>query len=103
MGFSQLVHFDDKDISTEYTALMSKVVQGGNGRIKFPINEPAKSKRRSQIDEYLQFYGGPGRQHIPMATNGIVGTGRAPRGDQRLFFPVTPVYFYALPQPLVRT
>jgi len=59
LGFQQLVHFDDKDISTEYTALMSKVVQNGSGRIKFPINEPAKAKRRSQIDEYLQFYGGP--------------------------------------------
>src|SRR5262249_52632015 len=64
LGFSQLVHFDDKDISTEYTALMSKVVHGGNGRIKFPINEPARSRRRSQIEEYLQFYGGPGVQHI---------------------------------------
>src|SRR5271169_6201180 len=59
LGFSQLVHFDDKDISTEYSALMSKVVQGGTGRIKFPINEPAAGRRRSQIDEYLQYYNGP--------------------------------------------
>src|SRR5262249_13951184 len=58
LGFEQLVHFDDKDISTEYSALMSKVVQNGSGRIKFPINEPAKARRRSQIDEYLQFYSG---------------------------------------------
>src|SRR5262249_13532615 len=62
LGFHQLVHFDDKDISTEYSALMSKVVQNGTGRIKFPINEPAQGKRRSQIEEYLQFYGGPGVQ-----------------------------------------
>src|SRR5262249_20693685 len=71
LGFTQLVHFDDKDISTEYTALMSKVVQGGGGRIKFPINEPAKSRRRGQIEEYLQFYGGPGVQHIALATDDI--------------------------------
>ncbi|HZT80918.1 MAG TPA: VOC family protein, partial [Gemmataceae bacterium] len=64
LGFSQLVSFDDKDISTEYSALMSKVMQNGTGRIKFPINEPARGKRRSQIEEYLQFYRGPGVQHI---------------------------------------
>ena len=64
MGFTQLVHFDDKDISTEYSALMSKVVQGGEGRIKFPINEPAKARKRSQIEEYLNYYyGGPGPAH----------------------------------------
>jgi 4-hydroxyphenylpyruvate dioxygenase len=68
LGFSQLVSFDDKGISTEYSALMSKVVQCGTGRIKFPINEPAKGKRRSQIEEYLQFYGGPGVQHIALIT-----------------------------------
>ncbi len=68
MGFSVLASFDDKDISTEYSALMSKVVADGRGRIKFPINEPAKSRRRSQIDEFLEFYSGPGVQHIAMAT-----------------------------------
>jgi 4-hydroxyphenylpyruvate dioxygenase len=68
LGFSQLVSFDDKGISTEYSALMSKVVQCGTGRIKFPINEPAKGKRRSQIEGYLQFYGGPGVQHIALIT-----------------------------------
>ena len=83
LGFSMLVHFDDKDISTEYSALMSKVVQDGRGRIKFPINEPAKGRRRSQIEEYLEFYGGPGVQHIAMATDDIVETVRAMRRQRR--------------------
>jgi 4-hydroxyphenylpyruvate dioxygenase len=74
MGFYNLISFDDKDISTEYSALMSKVVSNGNGRIKFPLNEPAKGKRKSQIDEYLEFYGGPGVQHIAIATDDIVQT-----------------------------
>jgi 4-hydroxyphenylpyruvate dioxygenase len=74
MGFANLVTFDDKDISTEYTALMSKVMTNGNGRIKFPINEPAKGKKKSQIEEYLDFYRGPGCQHIAVATNDIVFT-----------------------------
>ncbi|MBA2422765.1 MAG: 4-hydroxyphenylpyruvate dioxygenase [Chitinophagales bacterium] len=72
MGFAQLVSFDDKDISTDYTALMSKVMQNGNGRIKFPINEPAEGKKKSQIEEYLDFYNGPGIQHIAIATDDIV-------------------------------
>ena len=72
MGFTQLVHFDDKKISTEYSALMSKVMQDGTGRIKFPINEPAKGRRKSQVEEYLDFYGGPGVQHIALATEDIV-------------------------------
>src|SRR5437588_4406015 len=97
MGFTQLVHFDDKDISTEYTALMSKVVQGGQGRIKFPINEPAKSRRRSQIDEYLQFYGGPGVQHIALATGDIVSTVRAMRHNDVSFLRVPPAYYELLP------
>jgi len=67
-------HFDDKDISTEYSALMSKVMSNGNERVKFPINEPAEGKRKSQIEEYLQFYRGPGVQHIAMATGNIVET-----------------------------
>jgi 4-hydroxyphenylpyruvate dioxygenase len=74
MGFANLVTFDDKDISTEYTALMSKVMSNGNGYIKFPINEPAAGKKKSQIEEYLNFYKGPGCQHIAVATNDIVFT-----------------------------
>jgi len=71
MGFAQLVSFDDKDISTEFTALMSKVMTNGNGRIKFPINEPAEGKKKSQIEEYIDFYQGAGVQHIAVATNNI--------------------------------
>jgi 4-hydroxyphenylpyruvate dioxygenase len=74
MGFANLVTFDDKDISTQYTALMSKVMSNGNGRIKFPINEPAKGIKKSQIEEYLDFYRGPGCQHIAVATDDIVFT-----------------------------
>jgi 4-hydroxyphenylpyruvate dioxygenase len=74
MGFSLLVTFDDKDISTEYSALMSKVVSSGNGYIKFPINEPAEGKKKSQIEEYLDFYNGPGVQHIAIATKDILRT-----------------------------
>lgn len=74
MGFSLLVTFDDKDISTEYSALMSKVVSNGNGYIKFPINEPAEGKKKSQIEEYIDFYEGPGVQHIAVATDNIAFT-----------------------------
>lgn len=74
MGFANLITFDDKDISTEYTALMSKVMSNGNGRIKFPINEPAKGLKKSQVEEYLDFYQGPGCQHIAVATDDIVFT-----------------------------
>ncbi|CAH0995554.1 4-hydroxyphenylpyruvate dioxygenase [Emticicia aquatica] len=74
MGFNQLVSFDDKDISTEYTALMSKVMSNGNGRIKFPINEPAIGKKKSQVEEYLGFYGGAGVQHLAVATDDIITT-----------------------------
>jgi 4-hydroxyphenylpyruvate dioxygenase len=74
LGFANLITFDDKDISTEYTALMSKVMSNGNGRIKFPINEPAKGKKKSQIEEYLDFYEGPGCQHIAVATDNIIHT-----------------------------
>jgi 4-hydroxyphenylpyruvate dioxygenase len=97
MGFSLLVHFDDKDISTEYTALMSKVVQDGQGRIKFPINEPAPGRRKSQIDEFLQFYGGPGVQHIALATDDIVATVRALRDNDVSFLKVPPAYYEMLP------
>lgn len=74
MGFANLVTFDDKDISTRYTALMSKVMTNGNGRIKFPINEPAKGLKKSQVEEFLDFYHGPGCQHIAVATDDIVFT-----------------------------
>ena len=74
MGFENFLSFDDKQIHTEYSALMSKVMSNGNGRIKFPINEPAEGKKRSQIEEYLDFYEGPGVQHIAVATNDIIGT-----------------------------
>jgi len=89
MGFANLVTFDDKDISTEYTALMSKVMTNGNGRIKFPINEPANGIKKSQIEEYLDFYKGPGCQHIAVATNNIVFTiaEMRERGVEFLFVP----------------
>jgi 4-hydroxyphenylpyruvate dioxygenase len=74
MGFSLYQHFDDNDISTEYSALMSKVMANGNGYVKFPINEPAEGRRKSQIEEYLDFYQGPGVQHMALATNDIVAT-----------------------------
>jgi 4-hydroxyphenylpyruvate dioxygenase len=74
LGFEQFIHFSDEDISTEYSALMSKVMQNGGGKIKFPINEPATGKRKSQIQEYLDFYGGPGVQHIALKTNDIITT-----------------------------
>jgi len=74
MGFRNILSFDDKDISTEYSALMSKVMSNGNGFVKFPINEPAEGKKKSQVEEYLEFFNGEGVQHIAMATNDIVGT-----------------------------
>ena len=91
MGFANLVTFDDKDISTEYTALMSKVMSNGNGRIKFPINEPAIGKKKSQIEEYLDFYQGPGCQHIAVATDDIVFTisEMRKRGIEFLYVPGT--------------
>jgi 4-hydroxyphenylpyruvate dioxygenase len=98
LGFSLLAHFDDKDISTEYSALMSKVVQDGRGRIKFPINEPAHGKRKSQIEEYLQFYGGPGVQHIALATDDIIRSVRALRANDCSFLRVPPSYYDMVPQ-----
>ena len=74
MGFVNFLSFDDKQINTEYSALMSKVMSNGNGRIKFPINEPAEGKKKSQIEEYLEFYEGPGAQHIAVATDDIINT-----------------------------
>lgn len=91
MGFANLITFDDKDISTQYTALMSKVMTNGNGRIKFPINEPAQGIKKSQIEEYLDFYGGAGCQHIAVATDDIVFTisEMRKRGVEFLYVPGT--------------
>jgi 4-hydroxyphenylpyruvate dioxygenase len=74
MGFRNILSFDDNDISTEYSALMSKVMSNGNGYVKFPINEPAEGKKKSQVEEYLEFYKGEGVQHVALATKDIVGT-----------------------------
>ena len=93
MGFAQIISFDDKDISTDYTALMSKVMSNGNGRIKFPINEPAEGKKKSQIEEYIDFYNGPGVQHIAVATDDIVVTVSAMR-DRGVEFLYVPDNYY---------
>lgn len=93
MGFTQLVSFDDKDISTEYTALMSKVMSNGSGRIKFPINEPAEGKKKSQIEEYIEFYNGAGVQHIAVATNNIIDTVTQLRARGVEFLRVPEVYY----------
>ena len=93
MGFAQIISFDDKDISTDYTALMSKVMSNGNGRIKFPINEPAEGKKKSQIEEYIDFYNGPGVQHIAVSTDDIVATVSAMR-DRGVEFLYVPDNYY---------
>jgi 4-hydroxyphenylpyruvate dioxygenase len=93
MGFAQIISFDDNDISTEFTALMSKVMSNGNGRIKFPINEPAEGKKKSQIEEYLDFYKGAGVQHIAVATDDIVKTVSAMR-DRGVEFLYVPDNYY---------
>ncbi|HKV74140.1 MAG TPA: 4-hydroxyphenylpyruvate dioxygenase [Gemmatimonadales bacterium] len=93
MGFRNLISFDDQDISTEYSSLMSKVVANGNDRIKFPINEPAAGKKKSQIDEYLEFYHGPGVQHLALATDDIVATVTALR-DRGVEFLRVPTTYY---------
>jgi 4-hydroxyphenylpyruvate dioxygenase len=98
LGFSLLVSFDDKDISTEYSALMSKVVADGRGRIKFPINEPAKGRRRSQIEEFLDFYGGPGVQHIAMSTDDIIASVRAMIANDVSFLKVPKTYYDMVPE-----
>mgnify|MGYP000562860154 FL=1 len=96
MGFAQIVTFDDKDISTEYTALMSKVMSNGNGRIKFPINEPAEGRKKSQIEEYIDFYKGAGVQHIAVATDDIVSTVTAMRDRGVEFLYVPDTYYESL-------
>jgi 4-hydroxyphenylpyruvate dioxygenase len=98
MGFKNLISFDDSDISTEYSSLMSKVVSSGNERIKFPINEPAKGKKKSQIDEYLEFYRGPGAQHLALATEDIIATVTALRDRGVEFLKVPTTYYDDLQQ-----
>ncbi len=98
MGFSLLASFDDKDISTDYSALMSKVVADGRGRIKFPINEPARSRRRSQIEEFLEYYGGPGVQHVALATGDIIASVKAMAANDVSFLRVPPAYYEILPE-----
>jgi 4-hydroxyphenylpyruvate dioxygenase len=93
MGFSQLVHFDDEAISTDYTALMSKVLWDGEGRIKLPINEPAEGKKKSQIEEYLDFYKTPGVQHMALATDDIVATVSQLRANGVRFMRVPDTYY----------
>jgi 4-hydroxyphenylpyruvate dioxygenase len=93
MGFRNLVTFDDNDINTEYSSLMSKVMANGNDRIKFPINEPAAGKRKSQIDEYLESYGGPGVQHMALATDDIIHTVTSLR-DRGVEFLSVPTSYY---------
>lgn len=98
MGFRQLLHFDDKDIGTEYSALMSKVMENGSGRIKFPINEPADGKRKSQIEEYLDFYYSPGVQHIALITGDIIKTMEKLTKNGIEFLRVPDTYYDALPE-----
>lgn len=93
MGFHLFKHFDDQDISTEYSALMSKVMSNGNERVKFPLNEPAPGKRKSQINEYLEFYHGPGVQHIAMATDNIIETVTTLRRQGVEFLRVPSTYY----------
>ncbi|MDZ4765847.1 MAG: 4-hydroxyphenylpyruvate dioxygenase [Chloroflexota bacterium] len=97
LGFRQLLHFDDQDISTEYSALMSKVMQNGTGRIKLPINEPADGKRKSQIEEYLDYYLTPGVQHIAMMSGDIISTVRDLKANGIEFLRVPDAYYEALP------
>ncbi len=96
-GMTEMLHFSDEAISTEYSALMSKVVTDGKGRVKFPINEPAEGKRKSQIDEYLEFYGGPGAQHIAVATRDIVRTVTEMRERGVQFLTIPEAYYDEVP------
>ena len=93
MGFSQIQAFSDEDIATEYSALMSKVMESDNGRIKFPINEPAEGKKKSQIDEYLDFYDGPGVQHVALLTSDIIKTIKKLKENGVEFLEVPDTYY----------
>lgn len=97
LGFRQIVHYDDKVIHTEYSALMSKVMGNGNGRIKFPINEPADGKKKSQIEEFLDYYVGPGVQHVALITGDIIGTVRELKNRGLEFLRVPNAYYESLP------
>jgi len=97
MGFTNMAEFVGADIATDYSALMSKVVANGNHRVKFPLNEPAHGKKKSQIDEYLEFYGGPGAQHVALATNDILRTVDALRAEG-IEFLSTPDSYYEDPE-----
>jgi 4-hydroxyphenylpyruvate dioxygenase len=96
-GMTEMIHFSDEDIATEYSALMSKVMTDGKGKIKFPINEPAEGKRKSQIDEYLEFYGGPGAQHLAIATDDIVRTVETLQARGVLFLTTPDAYYEDVP------
>ena len=101
MGFVNFLSFDDKQITTEYSALMSKVMSNGNGRIKFPINEPAEGKKKSQIEEYIDFYNGPGVQHIAVATNNIIDTVAKMKAKGVEFLSTPPdAYYNSVPERL---
>ncbi len=97
MGFRQIVHYDDKVIHTEYSALMSKVMGNGNGRIKFPINEPAEGRKKSQIEEFLDYYVGPGVQHVALITGDIIATVGELRERGLTFLRVPQAYYDSLP------
>jgi 4-hydroxyphenylpyruvate dioxygenase len=97
MGFTNMAEFIGDDIATDYSALMSKVVANGNHRVKFPLNEPAIARKKSQIDEYLEFYGGPGAQHVALATNDIVATVDAMVAEG-IEFLATPASYYEDPE-----
>ncbi len=98
LGFTEMLHFSDEEISTEYSALMSKVMSDGQGKVKFPINEPAEGKRKSQIDEYLEFHEGPGVQHVAMATDNVVGTVEALQERGVLFLNTPDAYYEDVPE-----
>jgi 4-hydroxyphenylpyruvate dioxygenase len=96
-GMTEMIHFSDEDISTEYSALMSKVMADGEGKIKFPINEPAEGKRKSQIEEYIEFYGGAGAQHIALASTNIVQTVESLKERGTLFLETPDAYYEEVP------
>jgi 4-hydroxyphenylpyruvate dioxygenase len=96
-GMTEMIHFSDDDISTEYSALMSKVMADGEGKIKFPINEPAEGKRKSQIEEYIEFYGGAGAQHIALASANIVQTVEALKERGTIFLDTPDAYYEEVP------
>src|SRR5213076_3312199 len=97
-GMTEMIHFSDDDISTEYSALMSKVMADGEGKLKFPINEPAEGKRKSQIEEYLEFYGGSGAQHIALATTHIVQAVESLKERGVLFLDTPDAYYEDVPE-----